>query len=61
MFWIITGAVVAVLGLVAWWTSGRSRPLTHSTERVESLNDSYARAIVQGRAVDGNNIGGMSG
>lgn len=61
MFWIITGAVVAVLALVAWWTSGRSRALTRRTERVESLNDSYARAIVQGRVVNGNNIGGMSG
>ena len=27
MFWILAGAGAAVLSAVAWWWSGRSRPL----------------------------------
>jgi hypothetical protein len=27
MFWLVAAGVVVVLGALAWWTSGRSKPL----------------------------------
>jgi Flp pilus assembly protein TadB len=44
MFWIIAGAVCAVLFALAWWSSGRSKGHRIDAHRTLIQSDEYARS-----------------
>ena len=43
-FWIVAGAVVALLGALAWWTSGRSRRTAFDPHRAMIQSDAYLKS-----------------
>ncbi|QIG43202.1 hypothetical protein G5V58_10940 [Nocardioides anomalus] len=44
-FWIVAAAVVAVLGALAWWTSGRSKRTAFDPHSSLLGSDAYRRSV----------------
>lgn len=51
MFWFVSAAVVVVLSVLAWWSSGRAKP--GGIDRHEPGRDAYYQVIQDQRPTDG--------
>ena len=56
MFWVVLAAVVVVLAMLAWWSSGRAKPLNprqqHGRPLAGADPNAYSRGDGQSGDVD---------